>query len=416
VRILMMSQFYAPVTGGQERSVENMSTALARRGHHVALASLWHEGRPSFEIDQGVRVHRVRGTFQRASGLFTDPQRTHLPPIGDPKVRRALAHVMEEEHPDIVHAHDWMVHSLPSSGRAAHPPLVLSLHDHSLNCANKRLMRGDDPCSGPGLAKCMQCAAGQYGYVKGAPTALALRLRRHRIRSAVDCFLPVSASVADRSGVGSGSVPFTVLPNFVPDEVFDASADGADEHDELPAGDFLLFVGDATPDKGIDVLLEAHRALDNAPPLVVIGRPLSAALEPAPANVAVLGSRSHDFVLQAARRATIAVVPSLCVETFGLVALEAMASGTPVVAARSGGLPELVVHEETGLITPPGEPAALAAALRRLLEDAPLRARMAAASRQRAESFREHEVIPRLERIYTETLLRAGAALVELAE
>jgi len=69
-----------------------------------------------------------------------------------------------------------------------------------------------------------------------------------------------------------------------------------------------------------------------------------------------------------------------------------MAAARPVVASRVGGLPELVEHEVTGLLVPPEDPAALAAALRRLLGDAATRARMGAAARSRAADFS----IPRL--------------------
>jgi glycosyltransferase involved in cell wall biosynthesis len=408
----MVSQFYAPVVGGIERAVQNMGAALVRRGHHVALATLWNEGLPEFEVDQGVRVHRVRGAFQRASRLFTDPQRPHLPPAPDPQAVRGLRRVIEQERPDVIHAHDWFVHSLVAPQRRRHVPLVMSLHDYSLICANKRLMRGDEPCSGPSLGKCLRCASNQYGMAKGPATALALRARSRAVRAAVDRFLPVSASVASRCGFGMGETPFDVLPNFMSDEDF-AYADALDAHDQdadLPDTDFLLFFGDATHDKGIDVLLSAHRALGHHPALVVMGRPLAASLRMAPPNVHVLGARPHRAVLRAARRASIAIVPSLWAEPFGLVALEAMATGTPVVAARSGGLEEVLVDGETGFLTPPGDSDALAVALRRLLDDSELRTRMASAARRRAEHFREEPVIGELERIYRDTIESARPA------
>jgi glycosyltransferase involved in cell wall biosynthesis len=282
----------------------------------------------------------------------------------------------------------------------------MSLHDYSLICANKRLMRGDEPCSGPSLGKCLRCASNQYGIAKGPATALALSVRSRAVRTAVDHFLPVSTSVATRSRLGMGDTPFDVLPNFMSDDDF-AYADAPDTEDRdtgLPDTEFLLFFGDATHDKGIDVLLRAHRALGHQPALVVMGRPLASSLRVPPPNVHVVGTRPHRAVLRAARRATIAIVPSLWAEPFGLVALEAMAMGTPVVAARSGGLEDVLIDGETGLLTPPGDSEALAVALRRVLDDAELRKRMASAARQRAERFREEPVISELERIYRGTI------------
>jgi len=80
--------------------------------------------------------------------------------------------------------------------------------------------------------------------------------------------------------------------------------------------------------------------------------------------------------------ADIVALPSLQ-EGLGVAALEAMAAGRPVVASRVGGLAEAVVHEETGLLVPPGDPTALAAALARLARDPDLRARLGAAGRAR---------------------------------
>jgi glycosyltransferase involved in cell wall biosynthesis len=80
--------------------------------------------------------------------------------------------------------------------------------------------------------------------------------------------------------------------------------------------------------------------------------------------------------------ADVVVLPSL-LEGLGVAALEAMAAARPVVASRVGGLAEAIVHEETGLLVPPGEPVALAVALARLAGDADLRARLGAAGRMR---------------------------------
>jgi len=80
--------------------------------------------------------------------------------------------------------------------------------------------------------------------------------------------------------------------------------------------------------------------------------------------------------------ADVVALPSLQ-EGLGVAALEAMAAGRPVVASRVGGLAEAVVHEETGLLVPPGDPTALATALARLARDPGLRARLGAAGRAR---------------------------------
>ncbi|HZQ38043.1 MAG TPA: glycosyltransferase, partial [Dehalococcoidia bacterium] len=86
----------------------------------------------------------------------------------------------------------------------------------------------------------------------------------------------------------------------------------------------------------------------------------------------------------------------------------AMAAGRPVIASNIGGLPDVVAHGETGLLVPPGDVAALAAAMRRLLADASLRERMGAAAAWRAAGFRADRVVARIEQTYRRLL--AGSA------
>ena len=102
------------------------------------------------------------------------------------------------------------------------------------------------------------------------------------------------------------------------------------------------------------------------------------------------------------------LAPSICVETFGLVVLEAMVAGRPVIASRIGGLADLVVDGMTGLLVPPGDALALRDAIQRLLDNRSLAEAMGALGRKQAEAYRASEVIPRLERIY-HRLIGAGA-------
>jgi glycosyltransferase involved in cell wall biosynthesis len=212
-------------------------------------------------------------------------------------------------------------------------------------------------------------------------------------------FLPVSETVARTSRLAlSPRVPFEVIPNFVPSDLAQ-QATAADAEVELP-GDFLLYVGDATPDKGIDVLLTAHSQLRQPPPLVVLGRPYSAGLRAPSSDVRVLGPRRHDFALHAIRTSTVTVVPSLVPETFGMVALEAMALGRPLVASRIGGLAELLRHEDTAVLVHPGDAEEMRRALAMLLEQPETRERLAFRARADAERYAEAAVVPRLEAAY----------------
>jgi glycosyltransferase involved in cell wall biosynthesis len=137
----------------------------------------------------------------------------------------------------------------------------------------------------------------------------------------------------------------------------------------------VLYVGRLSAEKGVLELVEAAGGLK----LVVAGDgPLRARVPKARGFVA------HDELQLLYARAAVVACPSRR-EGFGVACLEAMAHGRPVVATSVGGLRDLVVDEETGLVVPPRDPAALRAALRRLLADQELRRRLGAAGRRRAQ-------------------------------
>jgi glycosyltransferase involved in cell wall biosynthesis len=166
--------------------------------------------------------------------------------------------------------------------------------------------------------------------------------------------------------------------------------------------DGVLFVGRLTPHKGVDVLINA------LPPdarLTVVGTEGHDPLPPernyptllrslaAPRRVEFLGAVDDDELARRYRAAAVLVIPSVertiygrrivMPELLGLVALEAMASGTPVIASRVGGLPEIVEDGRTGYIVPPGDVASLRARIVEVLGDPAAAARLGSNARKR---------------------------------
>jgi glycosyltransferase involved in cell wall biosynthesis len=284
------------------------------------------------------------------------------------------------------------------------------MHDYGLLCATKRFLHQGACCSGPGPAKCVGCAADYYGPAKGVPTALATRAFEPWVRRSVDVFLPVSRAVRDLCRLGPEDT-HRVVPNFI-GELPPPPAPGDPEIATLPREPFILYVGDVTEDKGGRLLADAHSALEQPPPLVLVGRCFAEGLDQRP-GVRVLGPFGRPAVIEAMRRALFVVVPSILPETFGLVALEAAAVGRPVIASAIGGLEDVVVDGETGLLVPPGDGAALGAAIRALLGDEELRRRLGEAAVQRARDFSAEAVVPQFEDAYRaaiETRLGSPAA------
>jgi glycosyltransferase involved in cell wall biosynthesis len=145
----------------------------------------------------------------------------------------------------------------------------------------------------------------------------------------------------------------------------------------------VLYAGRLSPEKGIEELVAAADGLK----LVVAGDgPLRARVPGA------LGFVPHGELEGLYARAAVVACPSRR-EGFGVACLEAMAHARPVVATDVGGLRDLVVDGETGLVVPPRDPAALRAALDRLLADPALRRRLGSAGRRRAQERFSWDVV-----------------------
>jgi len=405
MRVLMLAQFYPPTMGGEERHVRNLAAALAARGHDVAVATLWHHGLAEFEQDGLVRVYRMRGTVQRADWLFSESGRRHAPPFPDPELVLALRRIVAEERPQIVHAHNWLVHSFLPLAAWSGAKLVLTLHDYSLVCVQKRLMYRDQTlCSGPQLTKCLKCAVSHYGLGKGLSTLAGNWSMSLLERQAVAMFLPVSGAVATQTRLAHHKVPFDIIPNFVPDDLGMQPAVIDEYVAQLPSEPYILMVGDLSHDKGIGVLLQAYQRLHSAPPLVLIGRRNEDTPTSLPANTTILEQWPHAAVMAAWQRCIVAVVPSVCPDACPTVVMEAMTMSRAVIGSAIGGVPDLVIDGETGLLVPPEDVQALTAALHQLLTDSELRDRMGQAGRSRVKQYYASAVVPRIERVYQHVL------------
>jgi glycosyltransferase involved in cell wall biosynthesis len=402
MRILMVIDSYPPTIGGAQQHVRNLSIALASRGHEVAVATLANVGQAPYDEEGGVRIYRLRGALQRANRIFRDPARTYAPPVPDPELMGALCDVIRRERPTVVHAHNWMLRSFLPIKRWSKARLVVSVHDHSRQCATWIRMRDGEPCCGPGPVKCLMCAGKHYGIGKGVAVTLGNWAMMAPERALVDMFVPVSEAAALDNGLTTGGVPYRIIPNFIPDDVGDRCDDSLGYRAQLPRDGYLLFVGSLTHQKGIETLLEAYAGLVAAPPLVLVGYTLPDTPETFPPNVVVLKNWPHAAVMTAWHHSMAGIVPSIWPDPCPTVAMEAMATGKPVIASRIGGLPEIVADGETGILVPPGEPDELRAAIARLVDDPGLAARMGTAGRARVAAFHASAVVGQIESLYDE--------------
>ena len=387
MRILVVNKFYW-AKGGAERVMFDLVDGYRRAGHEVIPFSMksarnrvseW-SGHFVPEID----YEAVRG----AAGQFGAAARA----IWSRDARRRIVALVREARPDVAHLHNFHHQLSPSivdGLRAEGVPAVHTLHDYKVICPNYLLYTEGAPCE--------RCRGGRFheairhrcvrGSLAGSAVAaieMAFHRWRHTLERGITRFVSPSRFLRDKLlefGFDPGRV--SVVPNGIRlDEGLPRAA---------APGHGFLFAGRLSREKGVATLIEATARTEGLR-LTIAGtgpeeEPLRRlARERAGDRIEFLGHLDREVLLARVRAARAVVMPSQWYENAPLAALEALASGTPVVATRLGGLPEIVRDGECGLVVPPGDPDALAAAMARLETDATLAGRLGAGGREIVEA------------------------------
>lgn len=285
------------------------------------------------------------------------------------EVRRELVARLQSSRPDVVHVHNTFPLLSPSvlhACRAVGVPVVVTLHNYKLLCASGDFFRDGRPChdcaSGSGLPALVHgCYRGSRAATVPVVTANAAHRRAWRELVSAYVFIS-SAQQRLMAGLGLPAERVFVKHNFVPEPPPSSAGDRDGYHQ-------VACVGRLDHAKGLPLLMAAwdqfrrlrpasrlRLAIAGSGPLGdevgrwAAGRPsvdLKGLLEPA--EVARLVARSRAVV-----------VPSQWEETFGLVAVEAMAAGVPPIAPGRGSFPELISHPHDGVLFAPGDSLSLA--------------------------------------------------------
>ena len=289
---------------------------------------------------------------------------------------RAAVRARREQQPDIIHAHWWFPSGLVGTwlSKLSHTPLVTTMHGTDVRIARSVSM------SRPAFRHVLQNSS--------ATTAVS-RWLAHEAQALVS------------------SPPPIVAPMPVATDLF--SPGGARKENTL------LFVGRITKQKGLDILLQALAKLPSVSLDVVGDGDERQPMERLAGELGITnqvrwhGSQPQTALVGFYRSATALVVPSAD-EGLGLVAVEAMLCETPVVAFESGGLPDVVQHERTGLLVHDRSPDELAAAISQLLARPDTGQALGAAGRMHALStFAPESVARRYIDIYRAAIASAPA-------
>jgi glycosyltransferase involved in cell wall biosynthesis len=268
--------------------------------------------------------------------------------------RREIARLIRREKPHLAHVHNTFLMVSPSIYAACkeeHVPVVQTLHNYRLLCPAAIFYRDGHVCE--------ECAEhklwhgvfyGCYRESRAETAGVALMLEVHRLlrtwTKMVDAYVALTEFARQR--FIAGGLPaervFT-KPNFV----------HPDPGERVDSGQYVLFVGRLSPEKGLDTLVAAWKLLGSRIPFMVVGDgPLSARLAAQAAqhrltNVSLRGRLRRAESCRAIKGASFLVLPSGCYENFPMTVVEAFACGVPVICSRLGAMEEIVADGRTGL-------------------------------------------------------------------
>jgi len=372
MKIGLVTPYIYPLPGGVNDHVSQLYDKLRARGHDVRILSARHGFQRGAEGD----VVRIGTGFSvpanGSMGTLTIAFRW----------QRDIHRVLNAERFDLLHFHEPFVPFMS----------VMTLREsHSVNIATFHAYAGFAP-----------------GYQAGA------RMLRPVVREKLHGRIAVSAAArhfADRYLPGD----FKVIPNGVDLRRYEGAVPVGRWQDGVPN---ILFVGRLEPRKGLLPLLKAFRQLrkggHEARLLVVGSGPQERearryVMTRRLADVEFLGRVTDTEKVQLFRTADVFVSPATGQESFGIVLLEAMAAGAPIVCSDIHGYKGVVKRGEQALLVPPGEPKPLAEAIGRLLDDPELRARLGASGRERVVGYGWDRVAERVEAYYGFVIRRLAA-------
>jgi glycosyltransferase involved in cell wall biosynthesis len=343
VKFCLVTTFYPPYHfGGDAIFVSHLAAELGRRGHDVdvvhdvdAYRLLCPHARPvPAPAPTNVTVHPLSSPFGRLSPFVTHQ-------TGRPWLNPALRRLLETGGYDVIHFHNASLIGAGafSFGRGVK---LYTMHEQWLVCPLHSLWKyGREVCAQRECVRCCLHACRPPQWWRGS-AFFARQLR------AIDRFLAPSACARDTHTARGFDFPVTVLPNFVPD----AASILAQGPSPRPRP-YVLFVGRLVGTKGLQTVFPAFKARPDVD-LVVAGdgalaESLARETRGFP-NIVFIGRVAPEALRSLYRHAVALVVPSLAIEVWGLVAQEAMAQATPVIARDNGGLAEVVAESGGGML------------------------------------------------------------------
>ena len=411
MKILIPTDSFPPLCGGSGWSTYTLAAGLRKRGHDVTVVQ------PKPGSPEGVRNRSYEGILVIDFGAAAPPVPFVRNYFKNERLYASLGTFLVDfirrEGFDVVHGQHVMT-CIPSvdAAQRAGIPSVCTVRDYWPVCYWADLIHtkvGGELCPGctPGMmARCVQPRAGALWplAIPLIPYMRANLARKRRGLAAANAVIAVSSTIAADLRARAPELSATrieIIPNPVDIEHLRRTAARSGAPIE---GRYALYLGKLAPNKGTSHLIDVVETAELDWPLVVVGDgPDRPALESRAAasirDVRFVGWVDQDAAIPWLAHASMLVFPSRGPESLSRVLIEASALGVPIAAMNTGGTPDIVVHNETGLLSETAS--GLAADVTRLRDDESLRSRLAAAARRHADArFDAPALVARVEALY----------------
>jgi len=350
MKVCMITWEFPPrIVGGIARHCSGLAKALVKEGHEVHVATLGFPGTPMFEDLENVKVYRVSIELGHPHFITWTFIFNHF-------LEKKIAVLNHDVGFDVVHIHDWL--TAASGITVKHHldrPLVTTVH--STEVGRARGLRSPDSHLIDGLEWWMTYEANKV----------------------ITCSNSMRGELENHFRLPTDKI--AVIPNAIEISEYKGNVDREAVRRRYGIGPYerlVLFVGRLVPQKGVEYLLRAVPTIvrqHGGAKFIVTGDGWSRShLESIAAStgysgrIRFLGFVSDSELIELTMSADALVVPSIY-EPFGIVALEGMAAGVPVVAANIGGLADIIEHDRTGVLVYPENPESLAWGVNKVLSD-----------------------------------------------
>lgn len=371
MKILMCNTFNY-MRGGAERCFISLSELLEANGHEVVRFCMNHPRNEASPHENHFVSHIDFPTAMKEEGIM-GKGRVFERVIYSREAKRKIEALIEDTQPDLVHIHGIAHEISPSilpGIKKFDIPIIQTLHDYKLLCPNTNFVSNNELCE--------RCKGHNYFQVvrhrckRGSlPASLlaGIELYVHKAlklyEKHVDTFISPSQFLADKVKSYGIQNPVVNIPNFI---------DIDDFQPDFEPDDYFVFFGRLVETKGIRTLIEAMPKVKKSKLLVAGSGELEEELKQYCVdhkieNVEFLGYLDTSRIIPLLQKAKFVVMPSEWYENYSMAVLEAFACGTPVLGAKIGGIPEQVIHGETGLLFESGNEDELAERLNEMLDD-----------------------------------------------